>query len=45
VAEIQQFLQAHPEASAAEAKSHFAEKYSYGELKMVIRHVQKHRSS
>jgi hypothetical protein len=44
VADIQQFLQAQPEAAAAEAKSHFGEKYSYGELKMVIRHVQKHKS-
>jgi len=43
VADIQQFLQAHPEAAAVEAKSHFGDKYSYGELKMVIRHVQKHR--
>jgi hypothetical protein len=43
VADIQQFLQAQPEAAAAEAKSHFGEKYSYGELKMVIRHVQKHK--
>jgi ATP-dependent DNA helicase RecQ len=41
VADIQRFFMAHPEATAAEAKSHFGEKYSYGELKMVIRHVQK----
>jgi hypothetical protein len=39
VADIQQFLQTQPEAGVAEAKSHFGEKYSYGELKMVIRHV------
>jgi hypothetical protein len=44
VADIQQFLMAHPEAAAAEAKSHFGEKYSYGELNMVIRHVHKHKS-
>jgi ATP-dependent DNA helicase RecQ len=44
VADIQQFLQAQPEAAAAEAKSHFGEKYSYGELKMVIRHIQKDKS-
>jgi hypothetical protein len=43
VADIQEFLLAKPEAAAAEAKSHFGEKYSYGELKMVIRHVQKHK--
>lgn len=43
VAEIQQFLQAHPEAAAAEARSHFGNKYSYGELKMVIGHAQRHR--
>jgi hypothetical protein len=43
VADIQQFLQTRPEAAAAEAKAHFGDKYSYGELKMVIRHVQKHR--
>jgi hypothetical protein len=42
VADIQEFLTAKPEAAAAEAKSHFGEKYSYGELKMVIRYVQKH---
>ncbi|MBM4092478.1 MAG: helicase, partial [Planctomycetes bacterium] len=41
VADIQQFLQARPEAVAAEAKSHFGDKYSYGELKMVMRHVQR----
>jgi DNA-binding CsgD family transcriptional regulator/RecA/RadA recombinase len=35
VADIQQFFLATPEASAAEAKSHFGEKYSYGELNMV----------
>ena len=45
VADIQQFLRAQPEAGAAEAKSHFGEKYSYGELKMAIRHVQKHEPS
>ncbi|MFO7903617.1 MAG: helix-turn-helix domain-containing protein [Pirellulaceae bacterium] len=44
VAEIQQFLLATPEASAAEAKSHFGEKYSYGELSMVIRYVQYHKA-
>ena len=44
VADIQQFLEAQPEAAAAEAKFHFGEKYSYGELKMVIRHVRKHKS-
>lgn len=43
VAEIQQFLQAHPEAAVAEAKAHFGEKYSYGELKMVIGHLQRSR--
>jgi hypothetical protein len=43
VADIQEFLQAQPEASAAEAKSHFGDKYSYGEWKMVIRHAQQHR--
>jgi hypothetical protein len=45
VADIQQFLQARPEAAAAEAKSHFGDKYSYGELNMVIRHVQQHERS
>jgi hypothetical protein len=44
VADIQQFLQAQPEAAAAEAKSHFGEKYSYGVLKMVIHHVHKQKS-
>lgn len=36
-------LSFHPEAAAVEAQSHFGVKYSYGELKMVIRHVQQHR--
>jgi hypothetical protein len=45
VADIQQFLQARPEAAAAEAKSHFGDKYSYGELNMVIRHVQQRERS
>ena len=44
VADIQQFFLATPEASAAEAKSHFGEKYSYGELSMVIRYVQYHKA-
>ncbi len=39
VSDIQQFLKAQPEASAAEAKSHFGAKYSYGELKMVMSHL------
>jgi DNA-binding CsgD family transcriptional regulator len=43
IIDIQQFLQAHPEASAAEMRSHFGGKYSYGELKMVLGHV--HRAS
>lgn len=44
VAEIQQFFVATPEASAAQGKSHFGEKYSYGELNMVLRHVQYHKA-
>jgi len=44
VADIQQFMLAHPEAAAAEAKSYFGEKYSYGELKMVIGHVHKDKA-
>jgi hypothetical protein len=44
VADIQQFLQARPEAVAAEVKAHFGDKYSYGELQIVIRHVQHERS-
>ncbi|HND51971.1 MAG TPA: hypothetical protein PLV92_06225, partial [Pirellulaceae bacterium] len=40
VAEIEQFLAAHPEAPSSEAKAHFGDKYSYGELKMVIAHMQ-----
>ncbi len=45
VADIQQFLEAQPEATAAEAKAHFGDKYSFGELKMVICHAQRHKSS
>jgi hypothetical protein len=41
---IQQFLLARPEAAAAEAKAHFGDKYSYGELKMVINHVLKNKA-
>jgi uncharacterized protein YpbB len=41
VTDIQQFLQAQPEATVAEAKSHFGEKYGYGVLTMVIQHFRK----
>ena len=44
VTDIQQFLAAQPEAAVAEAKSHFGEKYSYGVLRMVIRHAHKHKA-
>jgi Helix-turn-helix domain/HRDC domain len=37
---IQEFFLAHPLATMAEAKSHFGEKYSYGELRMVLSHLQ-----
>lgn len=39
VADIEQFLKSKPEAAMAEAKTHFGEKYSYGELKMVMSRV------
>ncbi|MEZ6096438.1 MAG: helix-turn-helix domain-containing protein [Pirellulaceae bacterium] len=38
--EIQQFLLEHPSATASEAKSHFGEKYGYGEFKLVMSHAQ-----
>jgi hypothetical protein len=41
---IQQFLAAQPEAAASEAKTHFGDEYSYGELKMVISHVLRNKS-
>ena len=41
VESIQKFLKAQPEAASAEAKAHFGDKYSYGELKMVISHAQR----
>ena len=41
---IQQFLQSQPEATLPEVKTHFDNKYSYGELKMVISHIQNHKS-
>jgi hypothetical protein len=39
VADIQQFLKSNPDAGVAEAKSHFGEKYSYGELTLVTSHI------
>lgn len=41
---IQQFLTTHPDAGAAEARSHFGNKYSYGQLKMVMSHVLRNQS-
>ncbi len=43
VGDILRFIKAKPEAAAAKAKSHFGEKYSYGELKMVMSHLQNQR--
>ncbi len=43
VADIRQFLQDQPEAGVAEAKSHFGKKYSYGELRMVVRHFREQK--
>ncbi len=40
VDDIKGFLAANPEATSADAKVHFGEKYSYGVLKMVISHMQ-----
>ena len=41
LADIQQFFTANPTAVAAEAKSHFGDKYSYGELNLVLNHIRK----
>jgi hypothetical protein len=41
VTEIHEFFTSQPSASAAEARAHFGEKFSYGELKMVINNLQK----
>lgn len=41
---ILQFLKSQPEAVVADVKSHFGEKYSYGELKMVMSHMLKNES-
>jgi len=39
VAEIEQFFLEHQEASNTDAKVHFGEKYSYGDLRMVRRYL------
>ena len=36
VAKIEQFFLGHPGALSAEARAHFGEAYSYGEIKMVM---------
>jgi hypothetical protein len=41
VTEIQEFFTNEPSATAAEARAYFREKHSYGELKMVLNHIQK----
>lgn len=45
VAEILQYLHAHPEATIAEAKAHFGGKYGYGELKIAIGHARRQRAT
>ncbi|MBC7776221.1 MAG: helix-turn-helix domain-containing protein, partial [Phycisphaerae bacterium] len=39
VAEIEQFFREHNTQASGEAKAHFGEKYSYGELKMVLQYM------
>lgn len=43
VGTIQQFLVARPDAAASELKSHFGDKYSYGELKLVMSHCSRNQ--
>jgi uncharacterized protein YpbB len=39
VEEIEQFFRNNNTASSAEAKAHFEDKYSYGEIKLVLQHL------
>ena len=39
VEEIERFFREQNTASSAEAKAHFGEKYSYGEIKLVLQHL------
>ena len=40
VEEITEFFQENPSSNSAEARAHFNEKYSYGEIKLVQAHLQ-----
>lgn len=44
VTSLCEFFTNHPAATAAEAKVHFGDKCSYGELKMVLSHMQNHEA-
>jgi hypothetical protein len=35
------FFEEHPGALSSEAKAHFGERYSYGEIKMVLAHLKR----
>jgi uncharacterized protein YpbB len=37
---ISDYFADHPDVLSSEAKAHFGEKYSYGEIKMVIAHLK-----
>ncbi|MFN0213217.1 MAG: helix-turn-helix domain-containing protein [Saprospiraceae bacterium] len=41
VHEIEQFFKEHNTQSSTEAKAHFEEKYSYGEIKLVLQHLNR----
>ena len=45
VAVISAFFTSNPSATSTEAKTHFGEKYTYSELKMVLAHLQQPRPS
>lgn len=40
IMKMEEFLMARPEASLSEAKAHFGDAYSYGQIKMVMAHLR-----
>ena len=41
LADIEDYFASHPASTAADAKLHFGDKYSYGELNLAIGHILK----
>ena len=42
VEEISQYFMEHQTTATGGAKSHFEDKYSFGQLKMVLKHLERH---